>query len=717
MTGNKNGKMETTPLRIGIAGCGKVARYHARFIQEQSDAQLVGVADVSQDAARAFAAEYNIPVVKESITSLLDDASLDVLHVVTPPAYHYQCARAALDRGVHVFLEKPMAFTAAEVTDLYERAAAAGVLLCPDFIHLFHPRMRQLLGTLESGKLGKPVHVESRLCINLEEETPDLREAIGLHWSHLLPGGMLRDYASHALYLALYFAGWPNQIQVTSRAGGILPQGLPDHLTVQIDGTQCTATVLLSCGIKPSSLGVRVLCEQGSAEASFDTQTLLVRGRSPLPRRIALATSNFTDSWRLSTTAAGNIVNYLRGKVVPYAGLRSLLPVFYASIRNCDLPPIRRELASAVSLTEETIFANAPQVAREGVCSPSAQTDLRHEEKILITGAGGYIGKAVVTALTQNGYYVRALVRPTSSVEILKRLGVEIVLGDVRCFEDVNAAAAGMDLVVHLAAGLRGSDKFVVDSSVQGTQNVSRAALLQRVKRVIYMSSMSVYDVAAMKNRQTIREDSPLEENAEIRGAYSLGKRRAEDIALAHLADKSPAWTILRPSQVVGRGGDPAGAAGWMLGRTLVCLSSPRKRLLVIQVEDVAAAVLQIIEHENTRGKIYTLSQPERITLRQYVNACIRPQQHGLRAIYVPYWFAMLGVAAAKAAKKLLGRGPSLNRRRLLSVYRNLNADCERLRQDTGWQPAPGLLQRLGAAAEGRVIEEQAAISQVTAGD
>jgi len=717
MTGNTDGKMETKPcLRIGITGCGKVARYHARFIKEQNDAQLVGVADVAQDAARAFAAEYNIPVVKESVTSLLDDVPLDVLHVVTPPAYHYQCARAALDRGVHVFLEKPMAFTAAEVTDLYERAAAAGVLLCPDFIHLFHPRMRELLAAVESGKLGKPVHVESRLCINLEEETPDLREAIGLHWSHLLPGGMLRDYAAHALYLALYFAGWPSQIQVTSRAGGILPQGLPHHLTVQIDGTQCTATVLLSCGIRPSSLGVRVLCERGSAEASFDTQTVLVRGQSPLPRRIALATSNFTDSWRLSTTAVSNIANYLRGKVVPYAGLRSLLPAFYASVRNSDLPPIRRELASAVSMAEEAIFANAPHVATQGVCSPSAQTDLRYNEKVLVTGAAGYIGRAAVTALVQNGYYVRALVRPTSSVEALKRLGVEIVWGDVRSFEDVNAAAAGVDVIVHLAAGLRGSDKFVVDSSVQGTQNVSRAALLQRVKHVIYMSSMSVHDMTAMKNRQPIREDSPLEANAEVRGAYSLGKRRAEDIALAHLHDTSPTWTILRPALVVGRGGDATGAAGWMLGRNLVCISSPRKRLLLIHVEDVAAAIVQIIQHESARGKIYTLSQPEHITLRQYVNACLRPQQD-VRAVYVPYWFAMLGVAAAKTAKKLLGRGPSLNRRRLLSVYRNLNADCERLRQDTGWQPAPGLLRRLGAAGESQIIEEQAAISQMTAGD
>lgn len=717
MTGTEHGKLDSrSDLRIGIVGCGKVAQYHARFIQEQKSVRLVGVADVNQEAARLFAAEHAIPAVKDSVASLLDAVPLDVLHVVTPPAYHYQCARAALDRGVHVFLEKPLAFTLAEVADLYERAAAARVLLCPDFIHLFHPRMRQLLQAVESGGLGQPVHVESRLCINLEEESSDLREAAGMHWSYLLPGGLLRDYASHALYLALYFAGWPNRIQVTRQSGGILPQDLPDHLTVQIDGTRCTATVLLSCGIRPSSLGVRVLCEKGSAELSLDTQTVLVRGKSSLPRRIQLATGNFADAWRLSTTAAANIANYVRGKVVPYGGLRRLLPEFYDSVRNSDLPPIRRELALAVTQAEETIFAESPRPMVQGVYCPSTQSEISRRDKVLLTGASGYIGAAVAQALVRAGYYVRALARPTSSLEVLKRLGVEICLGDIRRCEDVNAAAQGMDIIVHLAAGLRGSPQYVVDTSTRGTNNVSRAALLQGVRRVIYMSSMSVYDVAAMKNKQTLTEDSPLEQQAETRGAYSLGKRRAEDIALAHLQDKSPSWTVLRPSLVTGNSADPVAAVGWRLGRWLLCLGSPRKRLLLVHVEDVAAAILQLMEHENTSGKVYTLSHPDRITARAYIQACIRPRETGIRTLFVPYWFALLGMTAAKAAGKILHRGPSVNRRRLLSMYRNLNAGCDRLCQDTGWHPAPGLLRRLNSVPERPVIDERA-VSEMVAGN
>ena len=704
-------------LRVGIVGCGKVAEYHARFVKGVNNAQLVGVADVNEEAARLFAEKYGIANVKGSLLSLLDSVDLDVLHVTTPPPFHYECAKTALDRGKHVLVEKPVAFTAEEVTDLYDRAAARSLLLCPDFIHLFHPKMQQLLRLTESGELGRVVHVESQLCINLDEESSEFRESQGLHWGHRLPGGLLRDYASHALYLALFFAGWPNDVQVARRSSGVLPQGLVDHLTVQVDGANCTASVLLSCVLRPSALGVRVFCEKGTAEVNFTTQTILVNRQSSLPRMVTTATANFVESWKLSTSAVANIANYLRGKVVPYGGLQLLIPRFYDSIRNSTKPPVSRELATAVTLAEEMIFAGSERPCVNGCYVESAQPGIRHPERILVTGASGYLGLAVVKALVEEGYFVRALVRPTSSLQPLRQLGVEVFLGDVRSFEEVNSAAAGMDGIVHLAAGLRGSSEFIVDTSVRGTQNIAQAALLQQVKRVLYMSSLSVYDMARLKNGQAITAESPLEERAETRGAYSLGKRRAEEVALSHLRDASPAWTILRPSLIVGNGSDIVAPVGWAAGKNLISLSSPRKRLLLIHVNDVAAAVLQLIRHSNTRGQVYTLSHPRTSTVREYIEKCVRRSPHkDLRVIYVPYFVARLAASLATLLKKMTGFGPSMNRRRLLSVYRDVGIDCAPLYQHTGWQPTRDLLQCLAQEEEGRVSTDTAALP-VTASD
>src|SRR5262245_52059179 len=210
------------PLRIGIVGCGKVAEHHARFVAALNNAQLIAVADVDAKAARRFAATHGIPHVRATTDELLDSTELDVLHVITPPAYHYECAKAALDRGIHVFVEKPVVFTVREVTDLYERAAARGVLLCPDFLQLFHPKIQKLLALIDSEQLGCVVHVESYLYLN-PDDGPELQETEGINWSYQLPGGPLRNYTSHLLSLALYFAGLPTDIHVSRNSRGTLP--------------------------------------------------------------------------------------------------------------------------------------------------------------------------------------------------------------------------------------------------------------------------------------------------------------------------------------------------------------------------------------------------------------------------------------------------------------------------------------------------------------
>jgi len=692
-------------LRVGIVGCGKVAEHHARFIKEQANADLCTVADVNRQAAESFSRKFAIPAFAASVDELLDNTQLDVLHVVTPPAFHYQSARAALDRGIHVFVEKPVAFTVDEVADLYDRATANHAMLCPDFIQLFHPKMLELTERIERGELGRIVHVESQLCINLED-SPELREAVGLHWSYRLPGGLLRDYAPHVLYLALYFCGWPEQIQVARVASGQLPQGMLDHVSVQVNGSIGTASVLLSCLPRPSRYGVRVYGERGSAEVSFDTQTLLLNTPSFLPRRLTSATGNFTQSWSLSKQATSNIYQYLTGKLVPYAGMQKLLPRVYDAVLRGSEPPVTRDLALAVTMAEEAIFSSPTNLVAKGLYARSTQREIRQRDRVLVTGASGYLGRQVVAALMQNGYFVRALVRPTSSIRKLENLGPEIFFGDIRSLDDVSAAAEGMNIVVHLAAGIQGSPEFVVDSCVKGTQNIADAAKLQSIRRVIYMSSFSIYDYARMRNGEEVTEESPLEADAQSRGEYSLGKRQAEEIALSHRDGEGARWTILRPSLLVGRGRDIFNPVGPKMGSTLVSMSRRRKLLALIHVDDVAEAVLQVIASPQTAGRVYTLSHPEKITVRDYVNKYIRRGEHkDLRTVYVPYFVMACTALAARVVKKITGFGPSLNRRRLLSLYRSLSANSSRLLADTGWQPSGSLLERL-------IREEEVSVSQ-----
>jgi predicted dehydrogenase len=677
------------------------------------NAELVAVTDFNPVTARGFAETHGIPSVRATLDELLDSAEIDVLHVITPPAYHYECAKAALDHGIHVFVEKPVAFTVREVTDLYDRASAHGVLLCPDYIQLFHPKMQELVGLVDSGQLGNVVHVETYLCVNLED-SPEVLEAEGIHWSYRLPGGMLRDFTSHLLYMSFYFAGLPNDIQVSRNSRGALPQGLIDHLTVQIDGIKSTATVLLSCVPRPSAYGIRVRCEKGSAELNFETQTLVVDRQSALPRRIVAATANFAQSWKLSRQGVGNILDYVRGKLVPYGGMRVLIPHFYDSILQAkEAPPIARDLATAVTLAEEQIFSGSPNPQFRGCHFPSAQTGIRKAERVLVTGANGFVGLQVIKALLKEGYFVRAMIRPTSSADRLKQLQVEVFLGDVRRLDDVLEAADGMQVVIHLAAGMKGSPEFIVDTCVRGTKNVAEAALSRGVKRVIYMSSFSVYDLAKLRDGDDITETSPLEEQPENRGAYSVGKRRAEDVALSHLSSATTPWTILRPPVIVGHRHDIFSPVGSKVGNTLVCLGSPRKRLPLVHVEDVAAAVPQLLQNKKTEGQVYILSHPHTITVRDYVESGIRQNGYqDLRAIYVPYFVARLGGLMAAVLKKLTKLGPTINRRRLLSFYRDVGVNSTLLQEHAGWHSAVELPEGLSREADGRNTAEQVSVNQ-----
>ena len=149
------------------------------------------------------------------------------------------------------------------------------------------------------------------------------------------------------------------------------------------------------------------------------------------------------------------------------------------------------------------------------------------------------------------------------------------------------------------------------------------------------------------------------------------------------------------------------------MGTNLVCLGSPRKRLALIHVDDVAAAIVQALQNPSTKGQVYVLSDPDTITVRNYANVCLRGRFKGLCIIHVPYLVMRAAGLMAALVKKATGFGPSLNRRRLLSVYRNIGASSALLHEHTGWQPAGGLLERLNKEADGVPTERISVDNQV----
>lgn len=171
-------------MRIALLGAGRIGRLHARVLAAQTEVSEIIVADVVPGRARELAAEFNGRVV-ESVEEALDDA--DAVVIATPTDVHATLVRAAVERGLPTFCEKPLAFDLGETADLVGRVERAGVPLQVGFQRRFDPAYREARRLVEAGELGIVYLV--RLIAHDHEPPPDAYIPTS--------GGLFRDSSIH----------------------------------------------------------------------------------------------------------------------------------------------------------------------------------------------------------------------------------------------------------------------------------------------------------------------------------------------------------------------------------------------------------------------------------------------------------------------------------------------------------------------------------------
>lgn len=136
-------------LRTGIVGVGHLGGLHARVYSEIDSCELVGVYDADEERASGVAAEYGTRAFR-SLTELI--GSVDAMSIAVPTTAHHAVALAALDSGVHVLIEKPIASTVAEAAELVEASRSRGLILQVGHVERFNPAIRAALGVLDGPK-------------------------------------------------------------------------------------------------------------------------------------------------------------------------------------------------------------------------------------------------------------------------------------------------------------------------------------------------------------------------------------------------------------------------------------------------------------------------------------------------------------------------------------------------------------------------------------
>jgi nucleoside-diphosphate-sugar epimerase len=305
--------------------------------------------------------------------------------------------------------------------------------------------------------------------------------------------------------------------------------------------------------------------------------------------------------------------------------------------------------------------------------------------RVLVTGAAGFLGRRVVTALRARGYPVRALVRRPAGAVFPEP--VEIITADLATSADLGPAVAGIDAVLHLATPMRGDAESILRDAVLGTRRLLDAVERSSAKRFVLASSLSVYDFEAAGG--VLDEGSALERRPDARDAYTAAKLRQEELCRESCARSGIALTVLRPAYVWGTGREFPPTLGLEIGPLRV-LVAPSRTLPSIHVENCADAFAEVLRAGDRADGTFDLVDFPEVTARAFLADLLRTSGRSGVVLPVPYApsRALVRLVHGLAPRRLRERLPSFfGPARFAARFRPVRVTGSRFRERLGWRP------------------------------
>jgi nucleoside-diphosphate-sugar epimerase len=316
-------------------------------------------------------------------------------------------------------------------------------------------------------------------------------------------------------------------------------------------------------------------------------------------------------------------------------------------------------------------------------------------DKILLTGANGFVGTALVSRLVRERLEVRACVRRNAGTlpDAVQTVLINDLTGDIDCVQ----ALAGIGVVLHVAARVHAMNDSSANPltefrrvNVQGTLNLARQAATVGVRRFVFVSSIGV------NGAETFQQPFTYQDQVAPHSAYAVSKYEAE-LGLQELAAKNKMEVvIIRPPLVYGPNapGNFGSLMRWLKRGIPLPLGTIYNQRSLVALDNLVDLIVTCVTHPAAANQTFLVSDDEDLSTTQLLRRMGSALGKPARLIPVPASLLKLGAALA-------GR-PELAQR----LCGSLQVDISKTKELLGWRPPFSVNEGLKKAAEGYLREK-----------
>jgi nucleoside-diphosphate-sugar epimerase/predicted dehydrogenase len=715
-------------------GAGYIASYHARVLSLIRGVELVAVCDQSLGRARSLADTFGIPAAYPSLHELLAAGPLYAVHVLLPPDHHLAAATELLEGNVSVLLEKPMATSAAACRQLVALAEQRGVRLGVGHNFLFAEPYQRLRRDLAASVFG-PI---DSLTVTWHKELGQL--AGGPFDAFMLrrPENILIEIGPHLLSPVLDLVGRSDAWTVQASRPVDLPTGARFfrrwRAQTEIGPTAVNLDMALGPGFTEHTLHVRGVL--AAATVDFERNSYVVERHAPLEIDFDRLAMSHVEAGQAVKQAWSTVADYVLAKAKlsrsgggPYAaGILGAARAFYATEGEIDRrisAPFGRDVIAMCEELAEQSGVGPGQGRRQAAAKPARpKRKASANARLLVLGASGFIGRALVRACLAKGLPVRVLVRGAGRLPADLRVpGVEVVEGDIASPAALSAALAGVERVCHLARANAKTWSDYQRHEIDMTRQVALACLGGGIKRLVYTGTIDSYYAGRAGER--ITEDTGLDPQIEGRNLYARAKAASEQLLVDLHRERKLPLVIVRPGIVIGRGGSPFhwGVGMWRHNAVCQIWGNGRNPLPLVLVDDVVQGLLAALETPGIEGESFNLVGAPLLSAHDYLDALDQAAGLKIQRYATPIaWFFLADMG--KWLAKVAVRFPERHRptwRDWQSRTQQAVFDCARASQRLGWCPESdrNRIVRIGIELPAREFlgpEDGGSVTQKTAG-